>query len=172
MRYIIISDIHGALNNLETVLNNEHFDKIILLGDILAHGPRNPIPDSYNPMKVASLLNNHKENIIAIKGNCDADVDNMVLEFPLLDTACLVINDTPIYMMHGHNDYYPNLNKGILLFGHSHVQCLEKEDDVYYINPGSISIPKDDKPGYIILDDNSLSFKDIHGNTTKEFKID
>ena len=97
MKYLIVSDIHGSTLNLKNVLKNESFDKLLLLGDILPHGPRNDLPLSYNPKEVISILNPLKDKIICVRGNCDAEVDDMVLDFPILSLACILYNNKHIY---------------------------------------------------------------------------
>lgn len=174
MKYLIISDIHGAYNNLYNVLNKETFDKIILLGDILPHGPRNNIPMDYKPKEVANLLNNYKDIIIAVKGNCDAEVDEMVLEFPIIELG-LIDFIKPIYLTHGHKfnpDKPLNVLEGIVLYGHTHIKKIDKVNDVIYLNPGSIGIPKDDIASYGIMDNEGIKIKDMNNNVLMEVSFE
>lgn len=180
MKLMIASDIHGSLKYLNDLLdcyNKEKPDKLILLGDILYHGPRNDLPLDYNPKEVINKLNEIKENILCVRGNCDTEVDQMVLEFPILaDYAILYHKNTMIFVTHGHKyntKNPPMLKKGdILLHGHTHISVCEKFGDNYYLNPGSVSIPKENTPrGYMILEDNKFTWKDLEMNSYKEFKL-
>lgn len=160
MKIMIISDIHGSYNDLKKVMNiyeKENIDKLIILGDILYHGPRNPLPEGYNPKKVVELLNKNKENIIAVRGNCDAEVDQMLLEFNITETYTrLYIDNRCFFLTHGHHydkDNMPYLNKGdVLLYGHYHVPMLEEKDGIHIINPSSISLPKQGQKSFIIYE--------------------
>lgn len=176
MKYLIISDIHGSYKYLMDVLNEQKdFDMLLILGDVLPHGPRNDLPLEYNPKKIIPVLNDLKNKIICIKGNCDAYVDTMVLDFPILDQAAIVINNKKIYLTHGHI-YNPinklNIDEGICLYGHTHISKIEKIDNVYYVNPGSISIPKDGHHSYAVIEDNKLIIKEINGPTLKELSLE
>jgi putative phosphoesterase len=149
MKYLVVSDIHGALDSTELILDvfvKKSVDKILLLGDVLYHGPRNDLPNSYFPKKVIERLNQYKDKILCIKGNCDAEVDQMVLDFPILKESALLINNTTFYLTHGHvhGPNNPiNILKGVVLYGHTHVIKDEIINNVHYINPGSVSIPKE-----------------------------
>lgn len=173
MKILIASDIHGSAFYCKKLLeaaDRENADKILLLGDILYHGPRNDLPKDYAPKTVISLLNERKSQIFAVRGNCDTEVDQMVLDFPILaDYAILQCGDHIIYATHGHIyncDNPPKLNNGdILLNGHTHVTKCEKREGYYYLNPGSVSIPKEDtKRGYILFENCRFTFKDLDGN--------
>ncbi len=181
MKYLIASDIHGSSKYCELLINKyneEKPEKLILLGDILYHGPRNDLPEEYAPKKVFQMLNEIKDNIICVRGNCDAEVDQMVLEFPIMaDYAILPHPKCTIYLSHGHiynqDTPLPMAKGDILICGHTHVPtCLEKETFTY-LNPGSTSLPKDDTPhSYMILEDNTFYWKDIcSGNIFNEFTI-
>ena len=120
MKWMIISDIHGSLDDLKKVIDifgEEKMDRMILLGDLLYHGPRNPLPKGYQPKEVAILLNQYKDKIIAVRGNCDAEVDQMVLDFPMrADYSELYIDGHHFFMTHGHlydEDHMPYFNQGI-----------------------------------------------------------
>ncbi len=173
MKILIASDIHGSAKYCEELLNaakKENVDKILLLGDILYHGPRNDLPDGYAPKSVISMLNGIKSKIIAVRGNCDTEVDQMVLDFPILaDYAILTCGSRVIYATHGHNynpDNLPPLNDGdILLNGHTHITAYEKREGYYYFNPGSVSIPKNDtQRGYILFERNEFIWKNLMGD--------
>lgn len=174
MRYIVISDIHGAISNISKILDKENYDKIILLGDILYHGPRNDVPSSYNPKELINILNNKKDIISWVKGNCDAAVDNMVLDFPMFDIIKLIINNHELSFTHGdiYNPASPlNQKDGYVIYGHTHIKDIKKINNVTYINPGSISIPKDDIASYIIIDNDEIEIKDINLNIITKIKL-
>lgn len=170
MKCMIISDIHGSPVQLEKVLkrfDEESFDFLIILGDILYHGPRNPIPNGYAPQKVASLLNAHKEKIICCRGNCDAEVDQMLLDFPCMsDYSLLVDENISFFATHGHCYTQETFPKGpmknVFLSGHTHLWVLEEKEDLFICNPGSITLPKENRPAtYAIYDDHQLSVVDF-----------
>jgi len=147
MKLLIASDIHGSNYYCEKLIKKfiaSQSDKLILLGDILYHGPRNNLPTDYDPKKVIALLNPIADKIICVRGNCDAEVDNMVLDFDVLaDHTYLVCENTNFYLAHGHHELQ-NLQAGtIYLSGHTHIPLIEKlENDILHVNPGSTSIPK------------------------------
>lgn len=180
MKLLIASDIHGSevyCKKLVDAFKAENADRLLLLGDILYHGPRNDLPEGYAPKKVIELLNAMKDKIFCVRGNCDTEVDQMVLEFPILaDYAVIPVADRLIYATHGHNyneDKLPPLQNGdILLHGHTHVpKCVEHENYVY-MNPGSTSIPKEGSHhGYMTLCDNIFEWKDFDGNIIKKYNI-
>ena len=181
MKLLIASDIHGDLDSAKAVFNayeKEKCDKVLLLGDLLYHGPRNDLPKSYAPKEVIELLNNNKENILAVRGNCDTEVDQMVLHFPILaDYAHLSLDGLSVFATHGHLfnlDKLPPLRRGeILLHGHTHILgCTEFGDNNYYINPGSTTLPKENNPkSYMIYENKCFIIKDFEGKTifTKKF---
>ncbi|MCR3760861.1 phosphodiesterase [Clostridium felsineum] len=180
MKIFFMSDIHGSLNYLQKALNRfnaEKADFIVILGDELYHGARNPLPLGYNPKDVAELLNTYSEKIIAIRGNCDSEVDEMVLTYPIMSTySTILYNDKRLFLTHGHvynEDNLPKLRDGdIFLYGHTHVPVAKKKNNIYIINPGSISIPKEDSPNsYAVLCDNLFEIKDLDGNTFLELNI-
>ena len=177
MKIMIASDIHGSYKYAKMLtdrFNESGCEKLLLLGDILYHGPRNDLPEEYAPKKVISLLNPLKNKILAVRGNCDTEVDQMVLDFPILaDYAVVYSGEKTIYATHGHKyspQNPPPLAKGdILINGHTHVTKYEEYENFTYINPGSVSIPKEDtKRGYIILEGGTFSFYDIEGNLTEK----
>ncbi len=180
MKLMIASDIHGSLKYCRQLVdryNVEECDKLILLGDVLYHGPRNDLPDEYNPKGVIALLNDMSQEILCVRGNCEAEVDDMVLGFDVLaDYAILYHKNKMIFLTHGHKfnpQNPPKLKKGDILFnGHTHVSKIEKFEDYLYVNPGSVSIPKEDTPrGYIILDDEKIIHKTLDGEVVEEFEI-
>lgn len=181
MKFLIASDIHGSAFYCEKVLEaikREKADKIIILGDILYHGPRNDLPKDYAPKKVIEMLNPLKEKLLCVRGNCDTEVDQMVLLFPVLaDYAVIPVGDKLIYATHGHNyneEKLPPLCKGdILLNGHTHVSKCTVHEDFIYMNPGSVSIPKEDTPhGYMTLENGEFLWKNLEtGEVYNSFSI-
>ncbi len=176
MKLMIASDIHGSAfycKKLLKAFENEHADKILLLGDILYHGPRNDLPEGYAPKEVISMLNGIKEYILCVRGNCDTEVDQMVLEFPVLsEQAYLCINDIEMLAVHGHKPF-PVVKSGtVVLSGHTHVPKLEETNDVVYINPGSVSIPKENSHhGYMIFENGEFLWKNLDGETKKTYVL-
>ena len=151
MRLLFISDIHGVPSTLEAALDAAQplgYDKIVLLGDLLYHGPRNGVPNFYNPVKVAKILNGLKDKIVAVRGNCDAEVDQMMFEFPMMsDYAIVESGSETFFLTHGHlwNEWkLPPVGIGtVLAHGHTHVPELKKLDcGMTIFKPGSISLPK------------------------------
>ncbi|NBK91023.1 phosphodiesterase [bacterium 1XD21-13] len=180
MKIMIASDIHGAAGFCESMLaayDREQAEKLLLLGDILYHGPRNDLPEGYAPKEVLALLNARKEEILCVRGNCDTEVDQMVLEFPILAEYCILyINGRMIFATHGHNFNEKNLpmlkNGDILLHGHTHVPVCKETKDYVYINPGSVSIPKEGSwHGYMVLEDGVFTWKDLDGCVKQEFAV-
>ena len=172
MKLMIASDIHGSAYYCEKMLDafqREQADRLLLLGDFLYHGPRNDLPKDYDPKKVISMLNSVKQSLLCVRGNCDTEVDQMVLEFPILSDYCLLeINGQTIFATHGHiyhPDHLPPLKEGdILLNGHTHIPANQNMGTYTYMNPGSISIPKAGSAhGYMIFE-NDFIWKDLDGN--------
>jgi len=179
MKWLIASDIHGSEFYCKEVLkafDEERADRLLLLGDMLYHGPRNDLPKDYAPKKVIALLNERKQDILCVRGNCDADVDQFVLEFPILaEYAVLDLGKRLVYATHGH--VYGELNPpplktgDVLLCGHTHVpKCVEYADYVY-MNPGSASIPKENSHhGYMTIEDGLFLWKDFEGNIMMKYE--
>lgn len=181
MKLLIASDIHGSAYYCERLLEayrTERADKLVLLGDILYHGPRNDLPRDYAPKRVIEMLNDIKEEILCVRGNCDTEVDQMVLAFPVLaDYAILYTDDRMIYATHGHvynEERLPPLKTGdVLLHGHTHVpKCIEHESYLY-LNPGSVSIPKERSPhSYMTLSGGTLAWKSLDdGGTYMQYTL-
>lgn len=173
MKFLIASDIHGSSYYCDLLLKafeTEKADRLILLGDILYHGPRNDLPKSYAPKKVIELLNPFKDRILCVRGNCEAEVDQMVLDFPVLaDYAVLPLGDKLMYMTHGHKwsaQNLPPLCKGdILINGHTHVPKCEDNGNFIYMNCGSVSIPKENSPhSFMTLENGEFLWKNIETN--------
>lgn len=180
MKLMFISDIHGSYTFAKKAIElfeKENADKLIILGDILYHGPRNDLPEGYAPKQVIPLLNSYKNKIIAVRGNCDAEVDQMVLDFPIrADYATVDVDNHHFFLTHGHlfdESNLPNLNNGdVFVYGHIHKQVAKKENGVYIINPSSISLPKEGNNSYGIYENNYFFIKEMDGNVIKsiEFK--
>lgn len=175
MKLLICSDIHGDLDSIEKVLcayKTEKADKILILGDLLYHGPRNDLPDTYAPKEVIKLLNENKKLILSVRGNCDTEVDQMVLDFPILaDYIFLELDGLYVLATHGHNfntKTPPPLRDGdILLHGHTHVLKIEEfGDGNYYLNPGSAALPKENNPRtYMVYENRTFTIKTFTGET-------
>ena len=180
MKLMIASDLHGSAYYTRKLLDSyekEQPDKLILLGDILYHGPRNDLPRDYAPKEVIAMLNPLAHKILCVRGNCEAEVDQMVLDFPVLaDYAVLFEQGKTIYVTHGHlfsEDKPPKLSAGdVLLCGHTHVPKCAEHDGWWYLNPGSVSIPKNNSwHGYMTLEEGSFLWKDLDGSVQMEHKI-
>lgn len=181
MKLLIASDIHGSAYFCELLIKKikeEKADRILLLGDILYHGPRNDLPRDYAPKKVIEMLNPIKNQLLCVRGNCDTEVDQMVLDFPILaDYSVIPVGDKLIYATHGHKyneQVTPPLSNGdILLNGHTHIpKCVEQENFIY-MNAGSVSIPKENScHSYMILEDGKFTWKNLEtGETYLEYSI-
>ena len=180
MKLLIASDIHGSAyycGKLPEAWKKEQPDKLLLLGDILYHGPRNDLPKDYAPKQVISMLNDIKEEILCVRGNCEAEVDQMVLEFPVLADYCILYEkDHMIFATHGHihnEKNVPPLKKGdILLHGHTHVPGVWEHENYVYLNPGSVSIPKEGSAhSYLMLEDGSFLWKTLEGETYLTYNV-
>ena len=174
MKLLIASDIHGDINSAKRIIEvfeEGKFDRILLLGDILYHGPRNDLPEAYRPKEVITLLNSYASYITSVRGNCDAEVDQMVLDFPVMsDYVILSIDGIEIFATHGHifsKENPPKLKQGQLFFqGHTHLYGIEEMDcGAIFLNPGSITLPKGGNPkSYATLESGVLSVIDFDGN--------
>lgn len=170
MKYFIASDIHGSAyycDLLTKAFLKSNADKLILLGDILYHGPRNDLPKDYSPKKVIAMLNPLAEKIVAVRGNCDAEVDQMVLDFNILDEFNILnLNNKTFCINHGHHLDEIDLDKNIIvLAGHTHIPEIKLEKNYLYINVGSVSIPKENSPhSYVIFVDNKFNFYNLESD--------
>ena len=174
MKWMIASDLHGSAYYCRKMLEafeREGADRLFLLGDLLYHGPRNDLPREYAPKEVIPLLNGKKEKLLCVRGNCDAEVDQMVLEFPVLaDYAVLPVGRRLIYATHGHIYHVKNLPPlapgDVLLHGHTHVPAwTEFGQGNLYLNPGSVSIPKENSPhSYMTLEENTMQWKELESS--------
>ena len=181
MKFLIASDIHGSAYYCDLLLKaiaTEKADRVLILGDILYHGPRNDLPECYAPKKVIEMLNPLKDKLLCVRGNCDTEVDQMVLDFPILaDYSVIPVGERLIYATHGHNfneNNLPPISKGdILLNGHTHVSKCVEHSDFIYMNPGSVSIPKEETPhSFMTLKEGKFLWKNLETmEIYKEFKI-
>ena len=166
MKLFIASDIHGSAHYTSLMLEafkKEGADRLVLLGDILYHGPRNDLPEDYSPKKVSVLLNEFAKYIISVRGNCEAEVDSLMLDFPVTaDYAYIFDGDKALYFSHGHRTV-PKMPEGAChLTGHTHIPHDYVEDGVRFINPGSISIPKNGTPhSYLIYENGNFAWVDL-----------
>lgn len=169
-KLLIASDLHGSAYYTRLLMDRireEKADRILLLGDLLYHGPRNDLPRDYAPKEVITMLNSIKNEVLCVRGNCDTEVDQMVLDFPIMaDYAVLFAGGHTIYASHGHHfneSSPPPLKKGdILLNGHTHVPVFHVREDFIFMNPGSVSIPKDGScHSYMTLEDGNFFWKDV-----------
>ena len=178
MKLLIISDIHGSsyyAQKIEEINKREKPDQIILLGDLYYHGPRNGLTEQYDPMKVAGILNDLKDKIRAVRGNCDAEVDEMISDFKIEQNIEEQINNKHVFFSHGHiynMNNIPNKEVQIMFYGHFHTGFIEEKSGIIFANPGSISLPQNNtEHSYIIFDSNTIILKDIDGNIIQEKNI-
>lgn len=180
MKLFFMSDIHGSAFYLKQAMemyNKENASHIVILGDELYHGARNPLTRDYNPKEAARILNSCSEKIMAVRGNCDSEVDAMVLTFPMSSTySSILYNGKRLFLTHGHiynNKNMPKLSQGdVFLFGHTHIPLVVKENGVTIINPGSISLPKENNPNtYGILEGETFYIKRMDGKVFMQIDI-
>lgn len=180
MKYMFASDVHGSAYYCRKMLETyekEGAERLVLLGDLLYHGPRNDLPKEYAPKEVIAMLNAKKNEIYAVRGNCEAEVDQMVLDFPVLADYCiLAIDGKTFFATHGHvynTTNLPPMKEGdILVHGHTHVLKAEQMEGYIWLNPGSVSIPKEgNPPTYGIYEDGVFSVKDFDGNVIKSIQV-
>ena len=172
MKWMIASDIHGSALYCEKMLQafvREGAQRLLLLGDLLYHGPRNDLPQGYAPKEVIAQLSGVKDKVFCVRGNCEAEVDQMVLPFPVLADYCLLEQKgRVIFATHGHHynlENPPLLQPGdVLLHGHTHIPAKDNSLGFWYLNPGSVSIPKESSPhSYMTLEDGQFLWKDLDG---------
>ncbi|MDO4788151.1 MAG: phosphodiesterase [Johnsonella sp.] len=180
MKYMFASDIHGSAyyaNLVAEKFEESKAKKLILLGDLLYHGPRNDLPRDYAPKRVIEILNRYKDFIFAVRGNCDSEVDQMVLNFPLMaDYAFFSLNDADIYASHGHvyspENLLPMQPGSSFIFGHIHLPIAEKRGEYFILNPGSAALPKGgNPPSYAILEGKRFQILTFEGEIIKETDI-
>ena len=180
MKYFIASDIHGSAYFCERMLEafeREGAERMILLGDLLYHGPRNDLPRDYAPKRVIEMLNARRDRVLCVRGNCDTEVDQMVLEFPILaEYALLDVGGATVFVTHGHRynlAAMPPLRSGdVLLHGHTHIPACETREGITYLNPGSVSIPKDgSRSSYMVLEAGVFTCKSLDGEVLFSFSV-
>ncbi|MBE6673353.1 MAG: phosphodiesterase [Ruminococcaceae bacterium] len=182
MKFMIASDLHGSAHFTKQLLaqfEEKSCDKLLLLGDLLYHGARNDLPGSYAPKEVTAMLNGMSEKILCVRGNCDSEVDQMVMEFPIMAPySQVIIGDRTLFLTHGHAitpENAPKLPKGSLfLSGHTHVPTFTEKEGVFYANPGSVSIPKcGSERGFLLLDSDAMTLSrfDLAGNMLENHQI-
>ena len=181
MKLFIASDIHGSAYYCRQMLaafDREGADRLLLLGDVLYHGPRNDLPRDYAPKEVIALLNERRQRILCVRGNCDTEVDQMVLQFPILaDYAYLALEGAMLFATHGHvynGKNLPPLTDGeILLHGHTHVPAWNREGSCPVFNPGSVSIPKENSPhSYMTLEKGLFQWKELESGTAYHEEVE
>ena len=181
MKWMIASDLHGSAyycREMVKAFEREGADRLMLLGDLLYHGPRNDLPKDYAPKEVIPMLNQLKPKLCCVRGNCEAEVDQMVLEFPVMADYCILpVGQQLVYATHGHIYNLKNLPLlapgDILLHGHTHVPAwTEFGEGNLYLNPGSLSIPKENSPhGYMTLEGETFQWKTLDGEVYHELKL-
>lgn len=180
MKLMIASDLHGSeyyVNLLTERMKQEQPHRLLLLGDLLYHGPRNDLPRDYDTKRTAALLNGISPKPLCIRGNCDGEVDQMVLDFPVLaDFAAVYAGGKMLYLTHGHHleEAAKAVAPGdVILYGHTHLPDFSEREGVYYVNPGSVSIPKNGTPhSYLVLENGGFLWKDVQtGEPWMEKKI-
>ena len=174
MKWMIASDIHGSAKWCERMLDafaREEASRLLLLGDLLYHGPRNDLPEEYAPKRVIEMLNGVREKLLCVRGNCDTEVDQMVLRFPVMAEYCVLpLENRLIYATHGHvftrDNPPPLMNGDVLLTGHTHLPAFENCGSFTYVNPGSVAIPKQNTPhSVLLLEGEELIWKDLESGT-------
>ncbi len=177
LKYLVISDTHGSYDRLKKILDNENeYDYLIHAGDYLYHGPRNRIPDGYYPEKLANFFKENRSRLIGVRGNCDADVDLMMMNVNnLLTVKEIKINKLSVVIFHGHHEI--SMNADIFVRGHTHIAELKRENDMVYLNPGSPSLPKDDTGGsYAVIktfiERTELTLYSLEGINIKKIVLD
>lgn len=179
MKILFFSDIHGIkknLNHIEKIINLKKIDKIVVLGDLYYPGPNYDKKEEIDSLYVKNFLMNYQSKIICLRGNCDSDVDVKATDFPICSNLVLINTDQlDIYCTHGNEyniDNNKKINKGILVYGHDHIPFIKKEDDMIYINTGSISLPKNDcEASYLIYENRGFILYDINENLIESIKI-
>lgn len=170
MKYVIASDLHGSnyyANKIVEIYKKENAQKLILLGDIYNHGPRNVLPTEYNPMEVSKTLNAIKSDLVVIKGNCDSQVDTMISDFDFIESMVIGEGERIFYLTHGHGynkDNPPKTNFYGVIYGHFHTGFIKKENGVLWVNTGSLSLPKNGTVNsYLLFEDGKIYLKDLTG---------
>lgn len=175
MKILIISDIHGSsyyAEKIKEIDEREKPDQIILLGDLYYHGPRNDLTQEYNPMKVAGILNDFEGKLRTVRGNCDAEVDEMISNFKFEQHIEMQVNGKNVFFTHGHvynMENVPDKDIDIMFYGHYHTGFIKEENEIIFANPGSISLPKNNtEHSYIIFDEDKITLKNVDGEIIQE----
>ena len=178
MKYLVFSDIHGSefyARKIEELVNKENPDNVILLGDLYYHGPRNSLPTGHNPMKVCEIFNNMKDKLLCVKGNCDAEVDEMISDFEMKSNLELTIGSKNFFFTHGHKfniDNVPNTNFDVLVYGHFHTGFIKEKEGKIFVNTGSISLPKNNTPNsFLVITDDEIILKDVEEKIIDKIKL-
>lgn len=175
MKFVIASDIHGSAKYCRFLIEaykRENADKLLLLGDILYHGPRNPLPEEYAPQEVLGMLSEIKKEIICVRGNCDAEIDCELLPFPLPEYAYVFADGVNMCLSHGHRTLAPLSSSNVYITGHTHVP-LKVSGEYILLNPGSVTLPKEDsRHGYILYENRRFIFKDLNGEQYDVLDLD
>ena len=178
MKLFVATDVHGSAYWAQRIVaefKRSNADKLILLGDVYNHGPRNPFPRDYAPMKVAEAFNAIADKVIAVKGNCDSEVDEMISDFPFVKEHTVTVGDRQLYFTHGHvhnKDNVPEVLKenDVLFYGHFHKNEMTVVNGVLCVNVSSASLPKD-VPSYCIVDDSGVAVYEIDGKVISQTKF-
>lgn len=175
MKYMIASDLHGSAfyaRRLAEIFVAEKADMLVLLGDIYNHGPRNPLPEEYAPLKVAEVLNGLADRLLVVKGNCDSDVDTLISDFEFVSEAVLSDGGKRVFLQHGDRFSIERLPKNCgsgFFYGHYHTSFIKRMGDVLVANPGSVSLPKQDTArGYLLLENGTVTLKELGGAVLAE----
>lgn len=178
MKFLIASDIHGSAyytREIIEIFKKEKAQKLVLLGDIYNHGPRNSFPQDYSPMRVSEMLNSIKQVLLVIKGNCDSEVDAMISDFDFMENAVVLSGEKSIFLTHGHiynKDNIPKTDFDAIIYGHFHTGFIVKENGNVFVNTGSVSLPKNQTPNsYVILDDGVIYLKGLKGNVIEKYEL-
>lgn len=179
MKLLIATDIHGSAYYAQKAVekfNQSNCEQLILLGDVYNHGPRNPFPKDYAPMKVAQAFNAIAGKVIAVKGNCDSEVDQMISDFPFVNDYVLPINNRRVYFTHGHvynkaNPPQTAKDGDVVFYGHFHTSEITLVNGVICVNVGSTSLPKDDRHAYCILTDNGITIYDFDSKVIAQLPL-
>lgn len=179
MKYMFLSDIHGSIGSLRRALDfytDARCDMLLLLGDIINYGPRNRIPDDIDPAAVAARLNSMRDDIVAVRGNCDSEVDQMLLKFPIMaDYAVVTDGGRRIFITHGHiynEDNMPVLRNGVFVYGHTHLWKLARREGCVVCNTGSVTFPKEGRePTFALYDDGVMSVRRLDGSVVEQLAL-
>ena len=182
MKLLFASDLHGSAAAATAVMNRvkeENADRLILLGDLLYHGPRNPLPEGHDPMKTAAILNECPVPVLGVRGNCDAEIDQVLLQFPMMPDYMLLLTEqgTGLFITHGHlfheQQLPPHCAGDVMIHGHTHVHGVFQAGDMTVLNPGSAAMPKENQPrSYMVYENGVFEIKSLEsGSVLKRFTV-